>query len=94
MAKTRLPDGQELCFCLPPRLLAPLYEKPSGLFGNRSALSFFPSLAQLPAHHAEGRRVHSKKPARSVPGGPSTGHKTPNSCPSGKAGSPHSKKFK
>ena len=65
MAKTRLPDGQELSFCLPPHLLAPLYEKPSGLFGNRSALSFFPSVAQLPARscmpHAEGRRVQLKK---------------------------------
>ena len=37
--------AKKLSFCLPPRLLAPLYEKPTGLFGNRSALSFFPSVA-------------------------------------------------
>ena len=55
---------KKLSFCLPPRLLAPLYEKPTGLFGNRSALSFFPSIAQLARSctpHAEGRRVQLKK---------------------------------
>ena len=66
--------AKKLSFCLPPRLLAPLYEKPSGLFGNRSDLSFFPSVAQLPAPRGKQAGAAQKSlPVRS--GGPLSGHK-------------------
>ena len=52
--------AEKLSFCLPPRLLAPLYEKPTGLFGNRSALSFFPPVAQL--HNSKKPKSGHKNP--------------------------------